>query len=425
MDLQLHRITRLVRDYHAVLPWKAIHIAGTNGKGTAAAYISTFLHQKGFKVGRFNSPHLKYRHDCIVLNERPVDKDLFLEVERLVKDRDAKAQLGATSFELLTATAFEIFARQKIEVAVVECGLGGRLDATNILLPEEVICCAFTSISYDHQDMLGDTLEKIAMEKAGIIKVGVPVVYEQNNQNEVIEAIKSRAVECTAPYTRCTRTSDRPLTLLDSSDPTEDRRLMSDLCVPTMIYQTIRQSGSLDLAPLSRKDLVRAIDSVRKIWKGRLQWEDFSMMLGTAIPRQCLLDGAHNAAGARRLRAYVDHIVAKKTCPVVWLLAMSSTKKEDELMAELVRDDDQVVVTGFGEVDGMPWVKPHAVENLAAAAGKKSSKAVIEQSVPSEALRAAVAAAPDDALIVIAGSLYLIGQMLRELDEIREAPSEH
>lgn len=415
MDLQLHRITRLVRDYHAILPWKAIHIAGTNGKGTTAAYLSAFLHEKGLKVGRFNSPHLKYRHDCIVLNEQAVDRDHFLEVEKIIQRRDADGQFGATSFELLTATAFEIFARQKVDVAVVECGLGGRLDATNVLLPEEVVCSAITRISLDHQNMLGDTLEKIAAEKAGITKRGVPLIVDRYNQKSVLAVLKAFASESSSPY----HESDGAVPLLSTEDLPHGTSAQNNLATAVKVYEVLRKSEILSMASLNRTDLLKAVKTIQSTWKGRLQWEDLSSLSnGTPGPRLCLIDGAHNREGASRLREYVDQHISSHSGTITWVIGMSSGKKTEEIMSELVRQGDRAIVCEFDAVDGMPWVKPYTSAELEEVAISLTDKSLVSSTKqPIDAVRQAfeTAKSPNDT-IVIAGSLYLVGHVLRDLD---------
>jgi dihydrofolate synthase len=418
MDLQLHRISRLVRDYHAVLPWKAIHIAGTNGKGTTSAFLSALLHTKGFSVGRFNSPHLKYRHDSIVVNERPVEETLFLQTESLIKSRDAKAKLGATSFELLTATAFELFAQQEVDIAVVECGLGGRLDATNILLPREVLCSVITRISLDHQELLGDSILKIAGEKAGIIKEGVPVVADRYNDASVLSVLEAKAASCGSPYSESTGLQDSPLNLLEPSDHGHGISSSHALATATKVFDALPSEGPFQASPLGKSELLNAISTVQSTWKGRLQWEDLgSLALGGKQERLCLIDGAHNRQGALQLRAYVNQLTAEKPRPVLWLLAMSSGKNPNEIMSELVQPGDSVAVCEFGAVDGMPWVQPHALDKLLEVASQRSNQPVIAKSQPVEALQQVFASTSLDTLVVVCGSLYLIGQLLRELDE--------
>src|SRR4051812_42901739 len=129
IELGLGRISRLLR--HTPQPWKAIHVSGTNGKGSICAYLSAMLHASGVRCGRFTSPHLIDRWDCITIDEQPVRESIFREAEALVMKRNEVEKIEASEFELLTATAFEVFYKEKVEMGVIEVGLGGRLDATN------------------------------------------------------------------------------------------------------------------------------------------------------------------------------------------------------------------------------------------------------------------------------------------------------
>ncbi|KAL2402390.1 hypothetical protein ABEF95_001226 [Exophiala dermatitidis] len=212
ITLGLQRISRLLAPlfakYPTGLPWKVIHIAGTNGKGSVAALISTFLSASGYRVGRFTSPHLIDRWDCITLDQKVVDRDVFLAAEERVQKRSlsqSQSQAGSSDatttddkpseFEILTATAFELFTSQGMDVAVVECGLGGRLDATNVLRPQDVLVSVLTKVGLDHTDFLGETIERITEEKVGIFKPGVPVVVDESNAENVLDVVRRKARE--------------------------------------------------------------------------------------------------------------------------------------------------------------------------------------------------------------------------------------
>ena len=177
IDLGLARIGRLLQA--TPQSWRAIHVAGTNGKGSICAYLSAALRSNGLSCGRFTSPHLIDRWDCINVNGRAVSETVFRDVEKAVRQRDQAESLGATEFELLAATAFGVFQREKVEVGVVEVGLGGKLDATNALRHKVVTVIA--KIGLDHQSFLGNTLEEIALQKAGIMRPGVPCVVDGSN----------------------------------------------------------------------------------------------------------------------------------------------------------------------------------------------------------------------------------------------------
>lgn len=174
--------------------FKAVHIAGTNGKGSASAYISSALCANGYKTGLFTSPPITDETERIQINGSFADKNEFAAITEYVKrfadGMEADGYRYPTEFELFTAVAFEYFARQKVDVAVVEVGLGGRLDATNVCEPA---LCVIMTIALEHTQWLGDTLEKIAYEKAGIIKDGVPVVMYPELADEVRNVIKSEA----------------------------------------------------------------------------------------------------------------------------------------------------------------------------------------------------------------------------------------
>lgn len=179
---------------------KVIHVAGTNGKGSVCAFLSEMLTLAGKKTALFTSPHLVRINERFQINNVPISDELFLESYQKVQAAiDGMVKDGlphATYFELLYAVAMVAFQKEKAEYVVLETGLGGRLDATNTI--EHPIATVITSISLDHTEILGDTIEKIAGEKAGIIKEGVPVIYDGRNE-EAEKVIKKRAKELHAP----------------------------------------------------------------------------------------------------------------------------------------------------------------------------------------------------------------------------------
>lgn len=170
--------------------FKSVHIAGTNGKGTCAHAIAAILQLAGYRTGLYTSPHLKSFTERIKIDGQEVSESFV--VDFVSKMEDSVEEIEPSFFEITVAMAFEYFARQKVDIAVIETGLGGRLDSTNVITPE---ACLITNIGFDHTDMLGDTLEKIAIEKSGIIKRGVPVVVgEYNEETFPIFADKAKAM---------------------------------------------------------------------------------------------------------------------------------------------------------------------------------------------------------------------------------------
>lgn len=170
--------------------FKTIHVAGTNGKGSTSHMLASILQSSGYKTGLYTSPHLKDFTERIKIGGKPVNQEFVVEFVNKIKPHIER--IKPSFFEITVAMAFDYFAQQRIDVAVIEVGLGGRLDSTNVITP---VVSVITNISYDHKDLLGDTLEKIGLEKAGIIKPGVPVVVSER-QVEVEDVFLKRAKEC-------------------------------------------------------------------------------------------------------------------------------------------------------------------------------------------------------------------------------------
>ncbi|KFY26404.1 hypothetical protein V491_01322 [Pseudogymnoascus sp. VKM F-3775] len=407
IELGLMRIARLVQ--HTPQPWKAIHVAGTNGKGTICAYLSAMLQASGIKSGRFTSPHLIDRWDCITINNEAVHESVFLEAERLVNNRNKDEGIGASEFELLTATAFEIFAREKIEMGVIEVGLGGRLDATNIM--ENKAVTVISKMGLDHQSFLGNTLEEIALQKAGIMRPGVPCVLDSTNPPSVREVVEAHAQDIGTDVTLSAIGSEVAKAI--SEDNFEPHQLDNLACA----YNAFQIATGNPNPPLDQ-----ILPPVRKLqWPGRLQ----QIGIGAITGRQELttLDGAHNAQSAAALGAFVDRKLRPNSSRVTWVLAASAGKELDSILKPLVRPGDNVVTTEFGPVDGMPWVQPMASRDIL----DSVSSAGVETSQQHEAGKDVLGAlrwAADTAAggpLVIAGSLYLVSDVLRLL---RSAESE-
>jgi len=189
------RITALLSRLPA-LTAPVVHLAGTNGKGSVSAILDAILTTAGLTTGRFNSPHLVSVEDAIRLSGQPIDRVLYETTRAEVEHVDKEAECGASLFELLTATALVVFARAGVDVVLVECGMGGRDDATNVFSPDQVLACALTSVELDHQAFLGETVEQIAQVKAEIVKPdGVLVIGLQKHENAVKQVVDRLAAE--------------------------------------------------------------------------------------------------------------------------------------------------------------------------------------------------------------------------------------
>lgn len=392
IELGLSRITRLLANTPQT--WKAIHVAGTNGKGSTCAYLSAMLRAAGRSCARFNSPHFIDRWDCITINERPVSERLFLDAEVLVKERDRRENIGASEFELLTATAFEIFERESVEFGVIEVGMGGLLDATNVLKHKAVTVIA--KIGLDHQLMLGNTIEEIALQKAGIMRKGVPCVVDASNQPSVLQVVEEHAktVEAEVIFPQA----------IDALKNTLSREGFE-------VHQTQNIAGALEAFRLTLPDEDSSLERWLPVIKqtsvpGRLQRLDVG-------GKQVLLDGAHNVQSAEVLASYVNRHLRGTGSPVTWVLAASDGKDVSGILAVLLKKGDLVTAVRFGPVDGMPWVRPQDPETILAAAegfGASAFRSDAEAAIGRVVLDVATGKGHP---VVVAGSLYLVSDLLR------------
>lgn len=441
IELGLTRITSLLRG--RPLPWKAIHVAGTNGKGSVCAYITAMLRAGGVRCGRFTSPHLLDRWDCIDIDGSPITYDAFKVHEDFLKKRNEKENIGASEFELLTACAFEAFTASNVQVGVVEVGMGGRLDATNIL--EKPLVTVISKIGLDHQAFLGDTIEAIAKEKAGILKPGVPCVLSRGNKPSVIATIESIAKEVgagpillrskmpgisqkekrlwAATWGRIIRPWNRfTETLLDERSQRENIACAFDAVNLALPHLSVSK-------PTSAKQLLPAVMFARL--PGRMQYVDISELVGRE--QQIVLDGAHNLDSAAALSIKVCSALrsiprdpAKLVVglrkdewsagrPITWVFAFTEGKDVIEMLRELLRGHDRVVLTRFSPVDGMPWVNAMPLKDIEAAVhAVYPDVTVVDGGTVRDALQKASDLA-DEGLMVVAGSLYLVSDVLRLL----------
>jgi dihydrofolate synthase/folylpolyglutamate synthase len=410
---------------HAV---RCVHVAGTKGKGSTCEMIASCLEACGYTVGCYTSPHLVDIRERVRINRRPISEPDFVDALKTVATaaENLAPKMGdATYFELLTALGFHVFAQQAVDVSVIEVGLGGLLDCTNVVTPE---VAAVTLIGLDHTDILGRTIEQIAAQKGGIYKPGVPALtYEQDRA--AVDVLRRCAAEVQAPFQvvgedidfsfryehhRPSRTAPGgPQAYVNLST---DHATFDHIPVPLPGEHQAANAG-LALAVLSTlsergftcpPDLVtRGMESTRL--PGRFE-------LVSRSPR-ILLDGAHNPDSIQALMKTIGlHLPSES---MVCVFGCASDKEIPAMLRHIASGADKVIFTRAGG-----WGRAAAPADLQrrfdAISGGKMSQVCPE---PAAALDAAMRAADRDGLICVTGSFYLVGEIKRRLQAAH--PAQH
>ena len=411
---------------------KAVHVSGTNGKGSVCAYLTSSLVASGLKVGQFNSPHLIDRWDCITINNTVIPKQIFLDIEKSVQQTSKDNDIGASSFEILTACALQYFKQEKVDVAVIETGMGGLTDATNVF--SAPLLSIITHISFDHTAYLGNKLEEIAAHKAGIIKPSCPVVTIQQlaDADAVISQAakeKNAALYVASGYWRTPHSQMRYMV--------ENVRFQDADPLATPILGVVpgiagAQQGNNVAAAVKALEVLRGTfpsiteEAVQKgiasaSIPGRMEWVRFELPEGR-VPM--LLDGAHNVASCAALAKSVEGL--RRQSPVVWVIAFSEGRDVDKCMAKYVKTGDSVACVEFGNVDGMEWVKPIDAAKIRYVANRLTGEDVktFGKDVK-EGIKWAVKQTKEQrGMLVGTGSLYLVGEIHRLLRDDPEFKNE-
>ncbi|WP_343521327.1 folylpolyglutamate synthase/dihydrofolate synthase family protein [Sphingomonas sp.] len=413
--LGLERITRLldrVGNPHLALP-PMLHVAGTNGKGSTCAFLRAALEAAGLTAHVYSSPHLVRFNERIRLAGKLIADDILAAL--LEEVLDSGGDIGASFFEVTTAAAFLAFSRTPADACVIEVGLGGRLDATNVI--PAPAACAIAQLGIDHQAFLGDTAEVIAGEKAGIAKPGVPLVT-MAYPGPVAERIAEVAGAAGAPILACGQAWDFEV----AHDGLCYRDAKGSVETPLPTLAGPHQPANLALAiatlrhqqrlAIPAKALAAAATSAR--WPARMQRLAEGPLLDL-LPTgsQLWLDGGHNEAAARSVSAALAE--AAQGRPVHLVLGMLSNKDASGLLtpfAPLARSLTAIPVPGHAH---------HAPRDLAEAARRLGVRCVETAENPESALRRIAVRLPAGGappVILILGSLYLAGEVLRANDEL-------
>lgn len=377
-----------------------VHIAGTNGKGSVATMLESVLRAAGYRTGQFASPHLQRYVERVRICGRPIsEREAALRIESLRSD----TRLPPLSFfELTTLLAFEAFRDARCDIVLLEVGLGGRLDATNIVTPE---ACVITNISREHERILGDTLWKIAREKAGILKPGVPCV------------VGTRVPSAKRSISARAKSVGAPVRWIDRDFKSEWNRGLLDVRVGDREWDGLRlglrgrhqgNNAACVLATLnelsqtgfeiSDGDIRSGLKKAK--WAGRLEWFPGHPAF--------LFDAAHNAAGCETLVRYLDEL--EPSGPVVLLFGAMRDKNHQRMLAAF-----------DGRVDHRVYAAPKVRRAESPAAFAKIRQGTVARSVR-EAVSRAKRAAGSDGLVVVAGSIFLLAEVRGLVKHVRTDP---
>jgi dihydrofolate synthase / folylpolyglutamate synthase len=413
IDLSLDRMVRLLANLdhpERRLP-PVIHVAGTNGKGSTIAFMRAVLEAAGQRVHVYTSPHLVHFNERFRLGEAAggrlvTDEELADALSECERRNDGAP---VTVFEIETAAAFLLFARHSADVLLLEVGLGGRLDATNVI--ERPLASVITPVSFDHADLLGDTIAKIAAEKAGILKRGVPAIVAAQPR-EALAVIERQAARVAAPVRiageNWTATEERGRLVY------QDDVGLIDLPAPKLYGRhqfenagvaiaTLRAIESLKIAPTAFERGIASAD-----WPARMQRLSQGK-LAALLPAgsELWLDGGHNPDGGRAIANAVADLEERVPRPLVMVVGMLTTKDATAFLKNFTGLAHRIVAVGI----------PHQDKSFSAEAIAETARAVgipAQSACGVEAALTAVSALTLDQppRVLIAGSLYLAGEVL-------------
>lgn len=391
--------------------FRVIHVAGTNGKGSTCAFLTSVLREAGFSCGLFTSPHLVEINERFQINETDIDNDTFLrafeKVKTLADELVAEGSYHPTYFEMLFLMGMVIFADAGVDYVTLETGLGGRLDATTAI--ENPVACVITSISLDHMQYLGNTVAAIAGEKAGIIVPKVPVIYDGNDK-EAAAVIHAKAMELGSPCFEVTRQDAQILRNTRAGiDFSMKNAYYGDtvFSIPFIAkYQVMNASLALttmevlkELIPVSMESIRNGLSKTR--WQGRME---------TVLPG-VIVDGAHNEDGVEKFVETAAHF--QEEYPLTLLFSAVDDKDYTDMIhtiCEKIRFR-HVVTTQVGGYRQVPALE------LADIFRKNGCEDVEAQEEIPAAFHHARASQGDDGMLFCVGSLYLVGEIKRVIRE--------
>lgn len=402
--------TRAILDRlgHPERNYPSVHIGGTNGKGSTVAMLEAIALAAGMKVARFTSPHLESYTERLVVNGIPIPgyelAEMVQEVQPILEEVAQNPDFGEpTEFEVGTILAFMYFARSKVDLALIEVGMGGRLDSTNVILP---LAVGLTHIDLDHQEQLGPDLESIAQEKAGIMKKGVPVVAA-SGYPEVERILREKATSLQAPFYKVDESILAQLEGHDASGIQVNLGWMSES--PKLYHVNLRgahQASNAGVAfglikvlqekgfsQIGEEEIKQGLAAVN--WPGRLELIDGHPPV--------LMDAGHNPDGFRALVHAVDIIAGKK--PVIGLIGIPNNRPVEEMAAILAPGLHYVIATA------LPSITTADPNRVGEAFANLDIECEVQPDQESGLKRGLEIAAQKNGILLITGSFYLIGKL--------------
>jgi len=375
----------------------SLHIAGSKGKGSVSAYCASVLAKAGYRVGLYTSPHLRDFEERIQINQQSIPRDILVAYVEEIKPLVSRVP-GLTTFEIMTGLGFIYFSRMKVDIAVVEVGLGGRLDATNVIVPRVSV---ITSLYLDHTSILGDTLEQIAAEKAGIIKPGIPVVCAPQEDN-ALEIIRNIAREKSAPLIEVGRdyvfqTRSRSLEGQAFTIHVDDKKPPIELKTPLLgEYQVLNAATAFAALiqlgengiPVGEENIADGFQEV--YWPARFE------VLRKQPP--LIVDSAHNPASMKKLRETIDDYFPAQE--LILIFGISEDKQLDGMLAEILPRTACLITT---QADHPRAMDPAALAKKAEGYGCDIEVVPIVR----EALLRGLSLAGNEKTIVVAGSIFV------------------
>ncbi len=389
---------------------KFVHVAGTNGKGSVSTMIASVLSVEGYRTGLFTSPYVLDFRERFMINGEMITEKEFAEIMTRVSTVNellSKSGCRLTQFEIITAVALLWFQMRNCAVVVLECGMGGRLDSTNVI--KSPLCSVITKISMDHTEILGDTVAKIAAEKAGIIKRGCPTVLSPGQCEEAVSVVRQKCSEMDSPLTICTL------------DDVEVRSM-----TPTVNHILYR--GTRLIIPLAGEhqiaNAVTAVDALRVISQNGVPVSESSISDGIAAARIAarfevlsgnplvILDGAHNPDGIAALGRSIDKLLKGRR--VIGIIGMLGDKDYESSLKEIIPRFSRIIAVSPNSP------RAFSAKSMAKCAAEFAAEGVSVTPFDSlkKASEAALKASDENTAVVVCGSLYLASDIRPILMEL-------